>query len=245
MNDGGTGRFRPGGRTVGGFASAASPLLAELMAAAGAEFVIVDLQHGEATMADLPGMIRAIDLHGATPLVRVPWCEPSAIMRSLDAGAEGIVVPMVEDAEQAGLAARATRYAPRGDRSFGPMRKARPVADANALIRCYPMVETPRGLDNVKEIMAVDGVDGVFIGPVDLGLCLGIPVPESYRHPDVMAAVETCVAAAAAHGKLVGTVSNGHDHEIALFDRGVSFISLGADKAFVTAGMTAALARWR
>src|ERR1700689_2298690 len=207
MNDGSTGRFRPGGRTVGGFASSASPLLAELMAAAGAEFVIVDLQRGEAPMADLPGMIRAIDLHGATPLVRVPWCEPSAIMRSLDAGAEGIVVPMVEDAD--------------------------------ALIRCYPMVETPRGLDNVKEIMAVDGVDGVFIGPVDLGLCWEIPVPQSYRHPDVMAAVEICVAAAPPPGKLVGTVSNGHDHEIALFDRGVSFISLGADKAFVTAGMTA------
>jgi 4-hydroxy-2-oxoheptanedioate aldolase len=215
------------------------------MAAAGADFVIVDLQHGEATAEDLPGMIRAVDLHGATPMVRVPWCEPSVIMRALDAGAEGIVVPMVEDAEQATVAARATRYTPRGNRSFGPMRKARSTQDANDTIRCYPMVETPLGLANVDEIMAVDGVDGVFIGPVDLGLCLGIPGPESYRHPEVLAAVETCVASASAQGKVVGTVSNGPDHEQALFDRGVSFVSLGADKAFVTAGMAAALARWR
>ena len=238
-------RFRPGGRTIGSFASSSSPLLAELMAAAGADFVIVDLQHGEATMDDLPGMLRAIDLHGATPLVRVPWCEPSTIMRALDAGADGIVVPMVENAEQAGLAGRATRYAPRGNRSFGPMRKARSVDAANDTIRCYPMIETPLGLKNVEEIMAVEGVDGVFVGPVDLGLCLGIPGPDTYRHPDVLAAVDTCVAAADAVGKVVGTVSNGHDHETALFERGVSFISLGADKAFVTAGITAALARWR
>lgn len=238
-------RFRPGGRTLGSFASSSSPLLAELMAAAGSDFVIVDLQHGEATPGDLPGMLRAIDLHGATPLVRVAWCEPSTIMRALDAGAEGVVVPMVEDAQQAAVAARATRYAPQGNRSFGPMRKALSVQTANATIRCYPMIETPRGLTNVEEIMTTDGVDGVFVGPVDLGLCLGIPGPETYRHPDVMAAIETCVAVAAAHGKVVGTVSNGHDHEQSLFERGVSFVSLGADKAFVTAGMTAALARWR
>jgi 4-hydroxy-2-oxoheptanedioate aldolase len=237
-------RLRKGRRTVGAFASSSSPLLAELLAAAGAEFVIVDLQHGEATTADLPGMIRAIDLGGALPLVRVPWCEPSVIMRALDAGAEGVVVPMVEDAEQAALAARASRYAPMGNRSFGPMRKPLGVADANAAIRCYPMVETPRGLANVEEIMAVDGVDGVFVGPVDLGICLGIPVADSYRHPDVLGAINACVAAAAVHGKVVGTVSNGHDHEVTLFERGVAFVSLGADKAFVTAGMKAALAPW-
>jgi 4-hydroxy-2-oxoheptanedioate aldolase len=245
VNDNTAGRFSPGGRTVGSFASSNSPLLAELMAAAGADFVIVDLQHGEATVADLPGMLRAIDAHGATPMVRVAWCESSVIMRALDAGADGIVVPMVENAEQAAIAARATRYAPLGNRSFGPMRKLRPVQEANDTVRCYPMIETPLGLENVEEIMAVDGVDGVFIGPVDLGLCLGIAAPETYRHPDVMAAVDTCVKVANAHGKIVGTVSNGLDHETTLFERGVSFISLGADKAFVTAGMTAALKAWR
>lgn len=239
-------RFSPGGRTVGAFASSSSPLLAELMAAAGAEFVIVDLQHGEATMSDLPGMLRAVELHGATPMVRVPWCEPATIMRALDCGAEGIVIPMVEDAEQAALAARATRYAPRGNRSFGPMRNpSRPVAETDQVVRCYPMVETPAGLANVEEILDVDAVDGVFIGPVDLGLCLGIPGPESYRHPEVLRAVEACVAAATARGKIVGTVSNGRDHEQALFERGVGFVSLGADKAFVAAGMKAALAPWR
>jgi 4-hydroxy-2-oxoheptanedioate aldolase len=238
-------RFRPGLRTVGCFASSASPLIAEAMSATGAAFVIVDLQHGEPSASDLPGLIRAIDLHGATPLVRVPWCEPSAIMRALDAGAEGVVVPMVEDAEQAGLAASATRYAPRGNRSFGPMRKARSTQDANDAIRCFPMVETPRGLENVDAIMAVDGVDGIFIGPVDLGLCWGIAATEAYQHPQVLAAVETCVASADTHGKVVGTVANGPEHAAALFERGVAFVSLGADRTFVTSGLTAALARWQ
>lgn len=238
-------RFRRGSRTLGSFASSSSALLAELLAAAGSEFVIVDLQHGEATVGDLPAMLRAVDLHGAAPLVRVPWAEPSIIMRVLDIGAEGVVVPMVEDAEQAAVAARATRYAPAGNRSFGPMRKAGTPEQSNAAIRCFPMIETPRGLENVDAILAVDGVDGVFVGPVDLGLCLGIAVPDTYRHPDVLAAIDACVAAADARDKLVGTVSNGPDHEAMLFDRGVSFLSLGADKAFVAAGIAAALARWR
>jgi 4-hydroxy-2-oxoheptanedioate aldolase len=220
-------------------------MMAELMADAGAEFVIVDLQHGEATAPDLPGILRANELHGSAPLVRVQWCEPSMIMRALDAGADGVIVPMVEDAEQATVAAQATRYAPTGNRSFGPTRRARPVQKANDTVLCYPMIETPRGLANVDEILAVDGVDGVFFGPVDLGLCLGVPFPESYRHPEVQAALEVCIAAANARGKVVGTVSNGHDHEVALFESGVAFVCLGSDKSFVTAGIKAALARWR
>lgn len=222
---------------LGCFASSASPLIAEIMAASGVDFVVVDLQHGEPTAADLPGLLRAIELGGARALVRVPWCEPSAIMRALDAGADGVIVPMVEDADQAGVAARATRYP---GRSYGPTRRARTVDEANATVRCYPMIETPRALDNLDAIAAVEGVDGLFVGPVDLGLGLGIPVAESYRHPDVLGAIDRCVAA----HPVVGTVANGTEHARDLFARGVTFVSLTADKALVAAGLRAALAPW-
>lgn len=104
------------------------------------------------------------------------------------------------------------------------------------------MIETVKGLENVEAIAAVDGVDGLFVGPVDLGITMGIPLAETYRHPRVLDATQRCVEVANRVGKVVGTVSNGADHTQMLFDLGVRFVSLGADKAFVSAGVRDAMA---
>jgi 4-hydroxy-2-oxoheptanedioate aldolase len=227
------------------FSAIPDRLTVETLAHAGFDIVVVDLQHGGATLHELPDFVRAIELHGAAAFVRVSWAAPEDIMRAADAGVAGIVVPMIETPEQAVLAAHASRYPPRGNRSFGPMRALRrPTTEANEVVHVFPMIETRSALAAVEEIAAVDGVDGLFIGPVDLGLSLGLRAEEALHHPDVVAGLDASIAAAKKHGKLVGTVATDHDHARALVGRGVDWVGVGGDKGFVREGAQAVVRRW-
>lgn len=227
------------------FSAIPDRLTVETLAHAGFDIVVVDLQHGGATLHELPDFVRAIELHGAGAFVRVSWAAPQDIMRAADAGVAGIIVPMIETPEQAVLAAHASRYPPRGNRSFGPMRaQRRATDDANGIVHVFPMIETRGALAAVDEIAAVDGVDGLFIGPVDLGLSLGVRAEEAFHHPDVVAGLDASIAAARKHGKLVGTVSSDADHARRLVDRGVDWVGVGGDKGFVRDGAQAALRAW-
>ncbi|MCW2494502.1 aldolase/citrate lyase family protein [Jatrophihabitans sp.] len=221
-------------------------LTAEVLAQSGFDVVAVDLQHGGISILDLPDYVRAIELHGAAAFVRVSWTSPQEIMRAADAGVAALIIPMVETVEQAELAARAARYPPRGYRSFGPMRPALRATDrANEFIHVYPMIETATALAVVDDILAVDGVDGLFVGPVDLGLSMGIPSDKAMRHPDVVAGLDACLAAARKHGKLVGTPAVDTDHARELLAKGLSWVSLGEDKKFVRLAAAEALAPFR
>ncbi|QIN78583.1 hypothetical protein GBA65_08690 [Rubrobacter marinus] len=151
----------------------------ELVSAARPDYVCIDCQHGLADLGALVPMLAAAEAAGSTPLVRVPRNDPADIGRVLDAGARGIVVPLVNDASEAARAARACRYPPEGDRSYGPARASVVLGttDPRALSRevvCLVMVEKREGLENVEEIAATDGVDGIYVGPADLALSLGL-----------------------------------------------------------------------
>jgi 4-hydroxy-2-oxoheptanedioate aldolase len=162
----------------GAFLSSNSPIAAELMARAGFDWLVVDQQHAPVGGSEqLAAMLRAT---GDTPtLVRIPWkSDFGAAMTALDAGAHGLIVPMLDTAEEAALIAGACRYPPRGYRSFGPWRIGMQfdeygTDDGDDLAMCLVQIETKAGIDNVDAIVNVPGVDGAYIGPQDLSLSNG------------------------------------------------------------------------
>ncbi|MDP4026668.1 aldolase/citrate lyase family protein [Methylobacterium sp. NEAU 140] len=198
-----------GRAAVSAWLSIGNSYSAEIVGWTGVDCVVVDLQHGMTDVQAMIGMLQAISSTPATPFVRVPSLDPPLLMKVLDAGAYGVVCPMVDSAEQAALFVRATTYPPRGLRSFGPTRGllyggADYVAHADATLVRLAMIETAAGLAAVEAICATQGVDGIFIGPNDLGLALDAGASADPSDPVVIAAIARCVAAAKAHGKHVG-----------------------------------------
>ena len=223
--------------SLGCFCSAVTPQSAELLASAGFPWLVIDLQHGAAGWHDAMPLIEATVLGGAVPVVRVGWNDPPTIMRAVDFGAVGVIVPMIDTEDEAASAAAAMRYPPAGVRSFGPTRAVYPSTDAaNEDVICLVMIETKDGLRNMEAIAAVDGVDGLFIGPVDMALSLGHGAPPSLRHPAVDKVIDEAVEVANRHGRFVGTVAAGVDHAADLVARGVRFISVASDKGYLRAG---------
>lgn len=175
-----------GRQLFGAWATIPSPVSAEFIAREGPDYVCVDNQHGLLDHSDTVPMLAAIDAGGSVPIVRVPWNEPPRIMAALDAGAFGVIVPMVNDAAEAQRAAAASRYPPRGLRSYGPVRAryALGATDPDELddIVCLAMVETADGLKNLDDIVSTDGIDAVYVGPSDLALGVGQkPGPRPYE----------------------------------------------------------------
>jgi 4-hydroxy-2-oxoheptanedioate aldolase len=168
------------------------------VAGIGFDWVCIDAQHGLIGYQEMLGMLQAVAVKGVPALVRVPWNEPGWIMKALDAGAAGVIVPMVNSPEEARAAAGACRYPPQGYRSWGPTRASLGVADyapelANRSVVCAVMVETAPALEQLDEILAVPGVDAVFMGPSDFAISMGLAPrsddPEHRRRLDGMPAV--------------------------------------------------------
>lgn len=169
--------WEEGRQAIGGWATIPSSLLAEIAGRQGLDYVCIDQQHGMIDDSSSIDMLQAVSITSAVPLVRVRWNEPPAIMSALDAGAMGVIVPMIETAEDAKQAVQACRYPPHGQRSFGPVR-ARDVVgstDPRELEKmlCIIMIETEKAIANLDEILAVPGIDALYIGPSDLALALG------------------------------------------------------------------------
>jgi 4-hydroxy-2-oxoheptanedioate aldolase len=188
-------RLVAGEPLYGAWSMIGSALSVRLLAAAGLDYVVIDLQHGGAAEADLPAMTSAIRLAGATPVGRVRHAHTADIGRALDLGCEGVIVPNVDSAAQARQVAGAVRYPPAGYRSAGGV-----LAAGEAF--CLVMAESADALRELDATLAVDGVDGLYVGPGDLSLSLGCtPDPDD---PVLSQALERVWAAAAAAGKPVG-----------------------------------------
>ena len=171
--------WQDGGTALCGWMASESPLLAETIGVSGVDAVVVDLQHGASDMHNLMSMMQAISATPAVPMVRLPGNVPETIMKALDFGAYGLICPLVNNADEARALVDASRYPPQGVRSFATARVfnyagADYFAHANDAIMRLAMVETRDGLDNIEEILAVDGLDGIFVGPTDLAIALGM-----------------------------------------------------------------------
>ena len=177
---------------VNGWAAIANTFSSEVLATSGFDSVTVDMQHGLVDFQKAIEMLQAISAYNVTPMVRVPWNEPSIIMRSLDAGAYGVICPMINNKDECYKFVSACRYHPRGNRSFGPAR-ARIYAGADYLdhaddtIINFAMIETREAVDNLEDILSVEELDAVYVGPSDLAISLGFkPMKEEKEVEDTI-----------------------------------------------------------
>ena len=172
-------QWNEGRDTLGVWLAIPSIISAETAARVGYDYVCIDNQHGVNDYQQTVAMAQAILLGGSTPIARVPWNEPGIIGKMLDAGIEGVVVPMVNSVAEAQAVVRAGRYAPTGARSFGPvvagMRRPNHYDWSSDGIALIPMIETVEAIANLDDILAVPGIDAIYVGPADLSITLGLP----------------------------------------------------------------------
>lgn len=227
-------KWRAGQQTIGGWLSLANTHIAEMMSRAGFDWLCIDLQHGLVDYQDLLHMLPAISATETTPLVRVTGNDASEIMKVLDAGAMGVIVPLVNNRSEAQEAVSACKYPPMGLRSFGPTRAALYAgpgyADgADSEIACIVMIETRQGLDNLEEIVTTPGLGGVFIGPADLALALDLPPVGDTDDPEHLAAVERILKACKQHDVPAGIYAGSPEFVKKRLDMGFDFVNLGND----------------
>lgn len=217
------------------------PATAETAVTPVVDFACIDQQHGLIDYANFLPMLRAVEGRGAAPITRVPANEPSYIGKVLDAGALGVVVPLVNNAKEAAAAVAGCRYPPQGIRSYGPIRAAtvlgsREPADLSAAPLCIVMVETREGLENVDEIAGTPGVDAIYIGPADLALGLGLPPDLDKGEPEHVAAVQqirdACLRAGIAPGIQCASGASARRYA----EDGFMLITAAKDTALLSAG---------
>ena len=226
---------------INGWCSMPGGFSAELMASMGWDAVTVDTQHGLIGYSEMLAMLQAISTTPATPLVRVSWNQPGEIMRALDAGAYGIICPMINDAAECAAFVQACRYPPDGFRSSGPTRAIVYGGPdyhekANGEILAIAMIETAQGLANVEAIVATPGLDGIYIGPSDLSLSIGGPPGQDSDAPALMAAFDRILAACKAAGVGIGVHTNSMAYSQKMIERGFDLVTVGNDTRYLGAG---------
>src|SRR5881396_2879657 len=224
-----------------GWLSVSHGFTAEVMARQGFDALCVDLQHGTAEMKDVAPMLQAISQTDTVPVVRVAWNEPAAIMKALDLGAYGIIVPLVNTAEEAAMAVAACRYPPVGMRSSGPVRAvhyggADYVAHANDEIVVMAMIETKQGLANLDAICATPGLDAVYIGPADLSFALGMAPRGDNPDPVHIATCDTIRESAHKQGIKACMHCASAAFAAGAVKRGFDLVMLTSDLASMVAG---------
>lgn len=226
--------WQEGGKTVNAWLGIPSSFSAEVMAHQGFESVTVDMQHGIVDYQAAVGMLQAISTTEAVPMVRVPWREAGIVMKVLDAGAYGVICPMVNSRAEAEELVSFCRYAPMGQRSFGPIRAsiyggADYHEHANTEVLVFAMIETRKALDNLDEIVSVAGLDGVYVGPSDLALSLGYRPGFDPTDQAVLDAIVHIVRTATAKGLFAGIHSGSPSFTRRMWELGYHFSSILSD----------------
>ena len=234
--------------TLGGWIQTGHPVCAEIQARLGFDWVCVDLEHGTTDIESVANVFRAIEVFGCVPVARLPMNDPIWIRRTLDAGARGLIVPMVNSADEADAAIREAKHPPRGVRGFGYSRAnmygidfASYVESANEEVAMVMQIEHTHAIDNLDAILAVDGVDGVLIGPIDLSSSMGIT--GQLDHPEMTLALDQFLCVCEERGAAAGMHiprPTAESVQMAL-DRGYTMLALGIDTVFVEEGAKASL----
>ncbi|RXV67695.1 2,4-dihydroxyhept-2-ene-1,7-dioic acid aldolase [Burkholderia stabilis] len=236
--------WRQGGSVINGWLAIPSAFSAEAMAHQGWDALTVDLQHGVIDYQTAVAMFAAISTTDTVPMARVPWNDPGILMKVLDAGAYGVICPMVNTADEARRLVAATRYPPLGQRSLGPIRAqfyagADYPTRANDTVVVLAQIETAEALGNLDAILAVDGLDGVYIGPADLSLSLGCRPTFDDVDPPVVEAIARIRTAAHAAGKAVCIHNGSADFAAQRIRQGFDLVTISSDVRLIAAGAQA------
>jgi 4-hydroxy-2-oxoheptanedioate aldolase len=231
-----------GRKTFGAWLTIPSSLSAELVAEVRPDYVCVDQQHGAVDYGSMVPMLQAIRAAGATAITRVAGNDASLIMKSLDAGALGVIVPLVSSGAEAARAVAACRYPPTGIRSYGPVRAAHVLgsvspSDLAEGVVCLVMVETREGLDRVEEIAATPGLDGIYVGPADLALSLGLSPSFDSAEPEHVEAIRRVREACATHGVVAGIHCGSGEQAKKRAAEGFDMMTVGIEAALMVDGV--------
>ncbi|MYN13303.1 2,4-dihydroxyhept-2-ene-1,7-dioic acid aldolase [Pusillimonas sp. TS35] len=238
---------------LNGWLSTASPFTAELMAEQGYDSLCIDMQHGLIGYADSLHMLQAMRASQVVPLVRVPWLDPAHIMKALDAGAYGIICPMISNREQAEALVSYMRYPPQGARSSGPTRAgvvsgANYGAEADEQLICLAMIETREAVENLEEIVATPGLDGVYIGPVDLTLALAgkrLPVGFDRTEPEMVEVIQRILATAHKAGIRAGLHCGSPTYAAKAVEWGFDIVTVSNDVRLLATAAAASVKDFR
>lgn len=239
-----------GEAVVNGWLSVPNGFSAETMAHQGWDSLTVDLQHGVIDYQVAATMLTAISTTDTVPVTRVPWLDPSHLMKVLDAGAYGVICPMINSGEDAEKLVAYTRYPPVGTRSFGPIRGLLYGGPdypqhANDTIVVFAMIETRQGLDNLDDILATPGIDAVYVGPSDLSLALGCHPTFDDVDPPAAEAIEMIAAKAKEHGKIAGIHNGTPEFALKRIKLGYRFVTISSDARLMASGSQQALSAMR
>jgi 4-hydroxy-2-oxoheptanedioate aldolase len=239
-----------GGRQTGMWVSSGSPLVAEICAGSGLDWLLIDAEHSPNGLESLLAQLQAVHGYPVSAVVRPPIGDAVLLKQYLDLGVQNLLIPMVDTPEQAAGLVSAVRYPPHGIRGVGSAlaRASRwnriegYLENAAETVTLLVQIETAMAVENVAEIAAVDGVDGLFIGPADLAASMGHLGQQ--EHPDVVAAVEHCIRVVKAAGKPVGVNAFAEATARRYIEAGVDFILVGADVALLARGSEALAAKY-
>lgn len=237
-----------GGAAINGWLHIPSSWTAEVMANQGWDGLTIDMQHGLADYPTALTMLQAISTTDVTPTVRVPWNEPGIIMRMLDAGAMGIICPMINSRQECEAFVGACRYPPRGYRSHGPTRAtvyagADYPANANDSVIAMAMIETKAAVEHLDEILSVPGLDAIYVGPADLAQSYGRAPQADHTDPELVAILDTIVAGAKRHGIVLGLHTNAPEYAQQMIDKGFQFVTVAADTRLLANAASAVTAK--
>ena len=231
-------RLRAGETVYGAWCMIGSPVVAEAIAREGFAAVVLDAQHGLWDVSSLVAGAGAVNHAGAAPIVRVPLNDFALVSRALDFGAEAIIAPMINDADDASRLAAAAKYPPVGERSWGPIRAmplqgySAPVdylREAKSGTLVFAMIETAAALGNVDAIAATPGIDALFVGPYDLAIALSSGTAQDVQAPAVEQAIDRICTAAKKAGKIPGIYCRDAESAVAMAKRGFRFVVAGND----------------
>jgi 4-hydroxy-2-oxoheptanedioate aldolase len=230
-----------GGAVVNGWLAIPNSFSAETMAHQGWDSLTIDLQHGVIDYNSMVPMLQAVSTTPTVPVVRVPWLEPGILMKALDAGAYGVICPMVNTRADAEKLVAYTHYAPRGTRSFGPVRAllyggADYPTHANDTIVTFAMIETAQALENLDDILSTPGLDAIYIGPSDLSLALGCNPTFDELDPKAADAVQHILARAKAHKVVAGIHNGSPEAALKRIAMGFQFVTVSSDARLMAAG---------
>lgn len=223
-----------GGAAINGWVQIPNGFAAEIMASQPWDSLTIDMQHGPVDYQAALGMLQAMSHKDPTPMVRVPWNEPGIIMKSLDAGAMGIICPMINTAEEAARFVQSCRYPPDGFRSFGPTRAilyagADYPAHANDSVLTFAMIETKQAVDNLDAILDTPGLDGVYIGPADLCQSYGAKERVDLKEPAMVAVLDQILAGCKQRKLICGIHTMDPNYARGCVEKGYQLVTIGSD----------------